>query len=73
MPDAWKEEMRALRDRWLQAAANERVMDSPTHPAWLSAGKFVHEAVEGRPAQAIDHTTKGEKLPGVILLPVERP
>ena len=69
----WRNRMEALRDRWLQAAEVERILDDPKNANWLGAGKFVHEAVSGRPAQAIDHTTKGDKLPGVILVPAETP
>ena len=69
----WRNRMEALRDRWLQAAEAERVLDDPKNVNWLGAGKFIHEAVSGRPAQSIDHTTKGDKLPGVIILPAETP
>ena len=71
--DAWKQEMRDLRDAGLRAAKAKKILADPDHPAWLGALKFVHEAAEGRPAQSVDLTSKGEALPGVILLPAERP
>ena len=65
--------MRALRDDALKAARAKEVLKNPDHPAWLGALKFVHEAVEGRPAQAVDVTSEGKRLPGVIILPAELP
>ena len=61
-PDWWKAKMRELRDRALIAAEAEKVLEDPDHPAWLSATKFMHEAVEGKPATAIDLTSKGKEL-----------
>ena len=69
--DEWKKDMRELRDRGLQVAKAHDILGQPNHPNWLGALKFVHEAVEGRAAQAVDLTTQGEKLPGVIILPAE--
>ena len=68
-PDEWKATMRRLRDRWLVAAEAEKVLENPTHPAWLQAAKFIHEAVEGKAPQPVDVTSQGKALGGVVLLP----
>lgn len=54
--------MRELRDKWLIAAESDKVLETSTHPCWMSAAKFVHEASEGKPAQAIDVTSQGERI-----------
>ena len=68
-PDEWKATMRRLRDRWLVAAEAEKVLENPSHPAWLQAAKFLHEAVEGKAPQPVDVTSQGKALGGVVLLP----
>ena len=61
--------MEALRDRWLIAAEVERIVDDPDHPSWFQVGKFVHEATAGRPHQAVDVTSAGEKIaPQTIII-----
>ena len=55
-PNEWKRRMEALRDRWLQAAEAESVLDNPAHPAWMSAAKFVHEAVAGKPREKVEQS-----------------
>ena len=68
-PNAWREKMEALRDRWLIAAEVERIVDDPDHPSWFQVGKFVHEATAGRPHQAVDVTSAGEKIaPQTIII-----
>lgn len=63
-PNAWKAKMEALADRWAQAAEAQRVLDDPTHPNWMAAGKFAAEMAHGKPAQTIkgdpDHPLKFE-------------
>jgi len=54
--------MRALRDQWLQAAHAKKVLAQPDHPHWMSAAKFVHEAVEGKPKQSMNLGTGGVPL-----------
>jgi hypothetical protein len=54
--------MAELRDRWLVAAEAAGVVDDPDHPEWFKVGKTFHEAIDGKPATAVDLTTKGESL-----------
>ena len=54
--------MRELRDRALVAAEANGIIDDPTHPAWMQATKFFHEATEGRPAANVDVTSNGKEL-----------
>lgn len=67
-PDAWKAEMRGLRDRWLVTAKAKDILGKPDHPAWLGAAKFVHEAVDGKPDQKHDMTSGGRSLAELINL-----
>ncbi len=61
--------MRELRDRWLVAADAEGIVDDPNHPAWERIGRTFHEAIDGKPASAVDVTTGGKPLAGVVVLP----
>ena len=61
-PNAWKARMEALRDRWLAAAEAAEVVDDPDHPLFAPLGKFLHEAVAGKPAAAVDVTSNGKEL-----------
>lgn len=45
--------MRALADRWAQAADAEKVLDNPKHDQWLAAGKFAAEQGYGKPEQPL--------------------
>ena len=52
-PNAWKARMEALRDRWLIATEASSVVDDTEHPLFVPLGKFLHEAVAGKPAQSV--------------------
>ena len=53
-PDWWKQEMREGRDRYLIAAKVAGIVDNVDHPLWHTLGKFFHEAIDGKPTQAVD-------------------
>lgn len=54
--------MRELRDRWLVAAEAGDVLGNPSHPQWMAAARFVHEATEGKAQQSVDVTSGGKPL-----------
>lgn len=54
-PDAWKAEMRALADSAARAARAKKILETPDHPAWLGAWKFVAEQGYGKADQRIQH------------------
>ena len=54
-PDAWKAEMRDLADRAAKAARAQQILETPDHPAWLGAWRFVAEHGYGKPTQRIEH------------------
>lgn len=61
-PNWWYAQMQEIRDRFLQAAVAQGVADDPDHPAWANVGKWAHEQLEGKAAQKVDVTSKGESL-----------
>lgn len=61
-PNWWLEQMREIRDRFLQAAVAKGVADDPDHPAWAKVGQWAHEQLEGKAHQKVDVTSGGEPL-----------
>lgn len=41
--------MAKLADRWAQAAEAQKILDTPEHPEWMAAGRFVAEQAYGKP------------------------
>lgn len=71
-PDWWVAQLREIRDRFLQAATAEGVVDDPQHPAWAKVGQWAHEQLEGRAKQKVDFTSGGESLADLLTAVADR-
>ena len=56
-PNAFKARMKALADRWAQAAEAKKILDNPEHPYWMHAGRFAAEHGYGKPEQSVQVST----------------
>lgn len=68
-PNEWNARMEALADRWLIAVEAGSVVDDDTHPLFDKVGRWIVEQLRGRAKQAVDVTSDGKALSGVVVLP----
>lgn len=73
-PDKFKAMCRALASsKEVERQVKDILARGSSDPMFIGALKWASEHGYGRPEQSVDVTSKGEKLPGVILLPAEVP
>ncbi len=68
-PDEFKAMCRALASSEEVEKAVVTALKNPKHPAFLGSLKWATEHGYGAPLRAVDVTSKGEQLTGVIILP----
>lgn len=58
-PDAFKALCADLADRAARAALAQKILETPDHPAWLGAWRFVAEQAYGKPTQPVSANVDG--------------
>lgn len=62
--------MKLLAERQKTIKSMEKILDDPDHKHFAKVLDTVLDRAEGKPQQSVDVTSKGEKVSGVIALPV---
>ena len=57
--DEWKAQMRKLADAWQKQEVAGAVVADPSHPHWMSAGKYVTDQGYGAPPKPVEITGAG--------------